>query len=241
MTKALLVAFCAAMSLPVWAQSLDRPMVKSGDTWTYRTTTEKGPTGWSQIQQAITVTHASDSTIYFTVQQSGSPQAPRELLMGSDWSRTRDVNGKQTVVNRPFSFPLSQGKSWKLDYTEQNPNPVHQAESWDNKYTVVGWEDVEVPAGKFHALKIEEDGTWTATMAPNRTVIQGAQVRQDGASLVTNVRNVTATEHSGRTYKAFWYVPAVKRWVKSVEEYYSSGGVRSERDTTELASFHVAP
>jgi hypothetical protein len=32
-------------------------------------------------------------------------------------------------------------------------------------------------------------------------------------------------------------VPEVKRWVKSVEEYYSSGGVRNERYAQELQSF----
>jgi hypothetical protein len=42
---------------------------------------------------------------------------------------------------------------------------------------------------------------------------------------------------TGRTYKAFWYAPEVKRWVKSVEEYYGSGGVRNESYTTELESF----
>jgi hypothetical protein len=44
---------------------------------------------------------------------------------------------------------------------------------------------------------------------------------------------------SGRTYKAFWYVPEVRRWVKSVEEYYGSGGVRNERYTAELESFKL--
>ena len=45
---------------------------------------------------------------------------------------------------------------------------------------------------------------------------------------------------AGRTYKAFWYVPEVRRWVKSVEEYYGSGGVRNERYTDELESFQLA-
>jgi hypothetical protein len=35
-------------------------------------------------------------------------------------------------------------------------------------------------------------------------------------------------------------VPEVKRWVKSVEEYYGSGGVRNERYTGELESFKLA-
>ena len=35
--------------------------------------------------------------------------------------------------------------------------------------------------------------------------------------MMTQVQNTTPKETSGRTYKAFWYVPEVKRWVKSVQ------------------------
>jgi hypothetical protein len=51
------------------------------------------------------------------------------------------------------------------------------------------------------------------------------------------VQNTTERQVTGRLYKAFWYAPEVKRWVKSVEEYYSNGGVRNERYTQELESF----
>jgi len=43
-----------------------------------------------------------------------------------------------------------------------------------------------------------------------------------------------------RLYKAFWYVPEIKRWMKSVEEDYSNGGVRSIRRTMELHSYRPA-
>jgi hypothetical protein len=53
-------------------------------------------------------------------------------------------------------------------------------------------------------------------------------------------RSVSATA-AGHTYKAFWYVPEAGRWVKSVEEYYGSKGVRKERYTGELEWFkHVS-
>jgi hypothetical protein len=45
---------------------------------------------------------------------------------------------------------------------------------------------------------------------------------------------------SGRSYKAFWYVPGVKRWVKSDEEFFDANGVRNERYLDELASYKVA-
>jgi hypothetical protein len=35
-------------------------------------------------------------------------------------------------------------------------------------------------------------------------------------------------------------VPAVKRWVKSVEEYYDANGKRSARETEELESYKVS-
>lgn len=168
------------MSVPVsvWAEGVNAPTVKAGDTWTYKTTTEKGPSGWNQ---------------------------------------TRD----ETTVS-------------------QHPNKAHKSEEWNNKYTVVGYESIEVPAGKFNAWKIEAEGRWTAELEPTQTVVQGAQSNADGVSMVTQTQKTTDRTVSGRTYKAFWYVPEVKRWVKSVEEYYGSGGVRNERYTGELESFKLA-
>jgi len=124
--------------------------------------------------------------------------------------------------------------------TEQNPNSAHKWEKFDSKYTVVGWEQIEVPAGKFRALKIEAEGHWQAEIAPGQTVTQSGQSGDNATTLVTQVQKSTEKVTSGRTYRAFWYVPEVKRWVKSVEENYSSGGTRSERDTLELESFNAA-
>ena len=106
---------------------------------------------------------------------------------------------------------------------------------------MVGYEAVEVPAGKFNALKIEAEGHWTAILEPSQTVVQGAQSSAAGVSMVTETQKTTDRTASGRTYKAFWYVPEVGRWVKSVEEYYSSNGVRNEKYTSELESFKLTP
>ncbi|HEY0339433.1 MAG TPA: hypothetical protein VGC34_01390, partial [Steroidobacteraceae bacterium] len=164
-------------------------------------------------------------------------QPPRELFVGSDWTRLRDVNGKETIVNRPLAFPLSQGKTWDVAFSEDNPNKNHKLEKFDTHFTVVGLETVEVPAGKFQAWKIEADGHWQAELAPAQNVVQSAQSGQDGATLVTQVQKTTPRETTGRLYKAYWYVPEMKRWVKSVEEDYSNGGVRNARYTEELESF----
>jgi hypothetical protein len=110
-----------------------------------------------------------------------------------------------------------------------------------HKYTVIGFETIEVPAGKFNALKVEAEGQWIAELEPMQTVVQGAQTSADATSMVTQAQRTRSEPVSGRTYKAFWYAPEVKRWVKSVEEYYNAGGARNERYTEELESYKVDP
>ncbi len=165
---------------------------------------------------------------------------PAEQLVGADWSRSRSVNGHQTVVNRPFVFPLSVGKSWELDYTEQHPNREQSSAHIKTTYTVTGWEDVTVPAGTFHALKVEGDGEWQAAIAPAVAAASGTRVDAQGATTVMQNRRVAASIVSGRLYKAFWYVPAVKKWVKSLEEFYDANGKRNEQYQDELVSFKVS-
>lgn len=234
----LLPALISLVLAPVaWSETLDPPAVKMGDTWVYRSTTERGPSGWNQSEVELKVTRVTHTAIFIATKPAGSTQPPQEMLVGPDWSRMRDVNGKETVVNRPLAFPLSDGKSWDVVYTEQNPNKGHKSEKFDSHFSVVGYETVEVPAGKFQALKIESEGHWEAQLAPGQSVVQGAQTGQGGATMVTQVQSTGERQTSGRLYKAFWYAPEVKRWVKSVEEYYSSGGVRNERYSEELESF----
>nr|WP_246217285.1 hypothetical protein [Paraburkholderia panacisoli] len=147
------------------------------------------------------------------------------------------MNGAEVVVNRPFAFPLSPGKTWSVDYTELHPNKMFASQKWNSQYKVVGTETVEVPAGKYQAIKIEAEGNWIAQIEPTRTVTQSMQIQQGDTAMMTRAQNVGPVQSTGRTYKAFWYVPEIGRWVKSVEEYYGSNGVRNERYTTELESF----
>jgi hypothetical protein len=179
-----------------------------------------------------------------TAAQAQTVAAPK-LVAGDTWIAQRtvergSVNGHQTVVNRPLSFPLSIGRTWVIDYTEVNPNRQHSSEHFRTPYKVTGWEDITVPAGTFHALKIEADGEWTATFAPSVSAVSGSRVDAQGSTTVVQTGRTTATTASGRTYKAFWYVPEVKRWVKSVEEYYNAGGVRTDRFTEELESYKTS-
>jgi len=226
--------------LLVVAQTAEKPLIKSGDEWSYQTTVETGASGWKQTHDTYTVVRVTSSSIYLSVQQKGAPTAPSETITALDWSRVRNVDGKETIVNQPLAFPLQQGKAWDINYTEHNPNKVHTLEQWKNHYKVVGYESVEVAAGKFNAIKIEAEGDWIAEIAPSKNVVQMANVSANGVSMATQANNIVPSKATGRTYRAFWYVPEVGRWVKVVEEYYNSGGVRNQRFTSELEAYKLA-
>jgi hypothetical protein len=235
--------FCVALIgallvSPAFAQTADGPKLKPQDTWTFRNTHELGGK-WSQTIDDTTVVRVSASGMLISIKQDGSTAPPVEQLVGVDWSRSRSVNGEEKVVNRPLNFPLSAGKTWDVDYSEDNPNRAHSKEQYHTHFSVVGWEDVTVPAGTFRALKIEADGQWTAVLAPSVTSAAVSHVDQQGAVTAVQANKVLAKTVTGRLYKAFWYVPEAKRFVKSVEEYYGANGVRNERFTGELESFKV--
>ena len=245
MNKTTIAALAAlALNGAVQAQtatpSADPPAIKSGDSWIYRDTKETGASGWLQTRDEFTVTRVTSSSIYYTTHQAGSSQPPREIVGGANWSHVRNVNGKETTVNQPLAFPLSAGKTWTIEYREDHPNKTYHFLDWKAVYTVVGVEKVTVPAGTFDAIKVEAEGHWRGEFEPTTTVTQGAQVSAGGTSMQTEARKVSADPVEGRTYKAFWYVPSQRRWVKSIEEYYTSNGVRNERYTSELESSKLA-
>jgi hypothetical protein len=219
------------------AQDLALPDIKPGDAWTYLTTTQLRAKPVDRSQEEFSVSGVTDSSIHCSVKKGGSKQPPGDLYSGRDWSRVRAVNGVDTVVNRPLSFPLSIGKTWDLEYTEQQPNKNHRWEKFSNKYVVVGFDSVEVPAGKFKALKIEVKGQWTAELASDKTEVQRSISFRNGSAVVTQSTQSVPRVVSGEMRKAIWYAPEVKRWVKTVEEYDASGGGVNERHITELLSY----
>lgn len=183
---------------------------------------------------------AGEASILLSQRPAGSTLPPKEQMVGADWSRMRSVNGHETVVNRPLNFPLRTGRTWTVNYTENNPNRQHSSEHWKFQYRVIGWEDVTVGATTYHAVKIEADGEWQATLAPAVAAVSGSRVDGQGTTSTVQTNRVVPQTFSGRGYKAFWYVPAVKRWVRSVEELYDPNGTRIERSSEELESYKVA-
>ena len=65
---------------------------------------------------------------------------------------------------------------------------------------------------------------WKAQLAPGQSVTSGVSRNANGSTIVMQSHNNGTAEGTGKTYMAFWYVPAVGRWVKSVEEFYDANG-----------------
>jgi len=229
-----LVFFMLLVGMKTQVQPIAAPKFSENDSWTYQHTVESTATGRHQLRVESTVLQAGPTSITLSNRPVGSTVPPSEQLGSLDWSRFRSVNGRRTVVDKPLSFPLVVGKSWAVEYSENRPNREHSREHFRTVYKVVGWEDITVIAGTFHALKLEAEGQWSATLAPATTKDDAP-----GATPAVPASKGAASTASGRTHQVFWYVPAVKKWVRSVEEFYDSDGVRSKSYADELEVFKV--
>lgn len=231
--------FGAALALCCFsahAQSVDAPNLKSGDSWVVTRKVDHGQKGWSQKNVSLVVDRVQHDAMAVEEKLDGSPQPPIEKMIGLDWSYSRDINGKEQTVKRPASFPMEPGKKWTLEFTQLNPNAQHSSETIHCDYVVTGWEDVDVPAGHFKALKVECDGRWTAIVAAAVTSGSQALATADGVATVAQSHRTVPHNVEGRLYDAYWYVPSQKYFVKEEEDSYNTQGVRTEHITQELVS-----
>ena len=239
MRMLLTAAFLFTLAADAHAEAVSQPTFTLNDSWSYHQSIQRnGEQRDSHV--TVSVMRIGSDSVVVTEKADANPNRVQSMMFGLDWSKRRSVNGQETTVNQPFSFPLNVGKTWRLEYTEQNPSPQKLRETDTLPYKVVGWEDITVPAGKFRALKIESDGRWAADIAPR--VVNGALVARQRSAITqtTESRVVQGVRVSGRYYKCFWYVPEVKRWVKSTGENYSASGSLSQVVTDELEDFNVS-
>lgn len=113
-----------------------------------------------------------------------------------------ESSSEPTVSSKPglwFAFPLYPGKTWdnRYDWEMMGAAPVRGKAEDHGK--VLGWEDVKVPAGTFHALKVEVNSRY-----------YGKGGMADDGTLV------------------FWYSPQVNRFVKFDYRSMHEGGLLAE-------------
>ena len=197
----LLWAGCASAQEPVPA-----PTLVVGDRWVYRHLDS-----WDRPTRIVReILAATDERVELTQTKEGSDRVLRTMY-GAGWSLEAQETHPGRIRSfepalRFFDFPLSPGKTWESRSVYENwlGNGVVTEML---KGRVEEWENVEVPAGRFRAIKLS---------------VEGRQIRMGNMSRRPSFDAVSYS---------IWYVPAIKNYVKYVADEGFS------RDTYELLEY----
>ncbi|MDB5764797.1 MAG: hypothetical protein JWQ21_3792 [Herminiimonas sp.] len=201
------------------AQSIEAPIPTQGDSWQFQTI---------NLWTSNLISRTSKKTIgasgeyvrsYFDTQsigQNGEIMKPEV----SEGTARADLN--QVVMYRGekqertwYKWPLVQGKKWSHQIKEELPPIAGATQTRTITSTVnaevIGWETLEVPAGKFKTMKIVYKTSWVMD-SPSAT----------GVGMSTS-----------------WYSPDAKINVQSVYESFGADGSPQVRTKTQLIHYQV--
>lgn len=168
--KKIVILGCLILFLvpPIWAQEkAEAPVWKVGDRWAY-----KSDSGIEMTMECI-----GDEKDLFVLNRNvsqGSRKGKWTLYFDKKDMTCVKVtkDGKENKEERDrtkkgFNFPLFPGRQWTYSSSFYNPayNMNHDVLT---EYSVIGVEDVEVPAGKFRAFKVMVKITMTELSPPQR-------------------------------------------------------------------------
>jgi hypothetical protein len=161
-----------------------KPEIRKGDRWTYRSVNLPGP-GTHEIESLVTF---SDGRTILMVHTFKGNDREMDSSWTAEWNAVKPLG---EIVFRPdsgvFRFPMRVGDRYSVNYDLMRPARSEVDSTTTGTVAVVGWEEVEVPAGRFRALRLEMDSLVRPAARP-----KGFQ------------RKAT-----------YWYAPDVRRWVKS--------------------------
>ena len=196
------------------ARGVVPPTPVLGDQWVFHREIRDGDAVTRRNYLTMTVSKAGEGG--YEVQSSASDIPYRYDASGNVLSQPAPA-GHGVLAIEPadsfFRYPLEIGKSWTARSREVLPDVVRKS---DDKVAVLGWEDVKVPAGSFHALKISKVTDYSFDPMPGR-----------GAELTS--RRVTT----------IWFVPALRTFARyEAREVNSRAGVVLDQ-SWELDSFKL--
>jgi len=230
------------MILALAASSADpavtAPTLSTGDSWVYDRRTQRGTTGFVDNRVELRIDRVDADQMLVGIKPEGAPGDFEDHITGLDWSIRRMIEGKQTVTARPFAFPLAVGKNWTTDYMDGQPHGNQQSIRSHVTYRVVGWEDVTVPAGRFHAIKVEANGETEVALAH---VASQTIVSAPGAAAISSSAGSGPTTVDQTFHNILYYSPEVRYFVKTIREDYNANDVLIQRETEELVSFTPPP
>jgi hypothetical protein len=222
-------------------EPIEKPVFKAKDSWTFRINDRSMNGETKERHVAISIVRSNANSILQSAKATDSSMPPIEKLLGADLSLSTSISGKEVIVHKPFNFPMESGKKWTISYLRENPNKKVKTHWTELRYEATGWEEVSVPAGTFRAFKVEAEGTWRDEFNPTPlTAGSATQMDKDGSVIVVkNQRPMTPAPLTGKIFRSYWFVPAVKREIKNVEEQFNSDGSLATRSTWELESFSL--
>lgn len=166
-----------------------KPDVRMDDRWIYRRMDHRFEP--PVLLYELRVTFVDARAIHTVLARQGRPR-DSDATWTPEWNSVVSVD--EGIVELKggglLQFPLSAGRTYASMWEMRRPRVGKFHVRHERTVKVVGWEDIEVPAGKFQALKVEAEGRWGRLDA----------------------------KISGWARNTVWYAPAVKRWVKSVYE-----------------------
>lgn len=192
----------------------EAPDIKVGDSWTFDKID-----GWKKSKdftRVTTVTSVDDKEIRLELRRADNGETIAVV-------RNRDLNllaveapsgaNKSAPYLPTFSFPLEPGKTWEQPVTSTRSADPSRKVTATLKGTVIGWENVSVPAGTFQALKIEVGGYYKGS----------------------NARNTW----DGQRFDTIWYAPEVKYFVKWIYRETDHRGTTATHEIVELAGYKI--
>jgi hypothetical protein len=134
------------------------PVLKSGESWTYRELEAYGMRR-ELARWTMEVVESGSSGARLTV-RSSTDEAAAEVRFAEPGQLTAGILSRQVAPGRidpPLllrPYPLTEGRRWEQEVSRLEPTSGAQRRVHLSG-RVVGWEKVRVPAGEFDALKIE--------------------------------------------------------------------------------------
>ena len=220
--------------------SVPAPSFKPGDGWLFDETVERGASGFSETRYDLKVERVDEDTMVVGIKRDGAPSDFQDHVDGLDWSLRHLVDGREEATARPYDFPLVVGKTWTADYTDAQRHGLQTSAHYHWTYKVVGFEDITVPAGTFHAIKIEAKGVFQGQMAAGSGAVAGVSGSDQDKTALVHSQSIPAHTDYASLHSVFDYSPGMKVAVKTVEEVYNSDDVRIRLTTRSLVSIKPA-
>jgi len=168
--------------------SVAKPDVKVDDRWIYRRMDHRFEP--PVLLYELRVSFVDARAIHTVISKQGRPR-DSDASFTPEWNGVVAVDeGVIDVKQGLLQFPLAVGRTYPALWEMRRPRIGAFLARHERTVQVVGWEEVEVPAGKFLAIKVQADGRW------QRLDRKTGDWARD----------------------TIWYVPEVKRWVKRLYE-----------------------